>query len=252
MRAFMRHISLAVAFYQLSALFGCAQTNRLRNNMSEAEFEKLRLEMVSVQIADRGVKDKQVLDAMRKVPRHLFVPAALKTMAYEDCPLAIGEGQTISQPYIVGLMTELAHVNSNSVVLEIGTGSGYQAAVLSLLVKKVCTIEFVEPLGRAARERLQAMRYDNVEVRIGDGYQGWPEPLEFDAILITAAINHAPPALLKQLKSKGRLVMPLGDAGDVQWLMIYERQPDGSIREEKSIPVQFVPFLGEGQRKRRE
>jgi protein-L-isoaspartate(D-aspartate) O-methyltransferase len=247
-----RLIQFTLLFAHFFGIWGCAQTTMLKKNLTEEDFLELRRRMVRDQIESRGIKDKEVLEAMRKVPRHQFVPVDLRHLACEDGPLGIGQGQTISQPYIVALMTELARPRKESVVLEIGTGSGYQAAVLSLLVKKVCTIEYIEPLGNAARERLKRLHYDNVEVRVGDGYQGWPEPVTFDAILITAAINHAPPPLIRQLKPGGRLVMPLGDYGDVQWMTIYEKQPDGSLREQRSIPVQFVPFLGEQDGKTRE
>jgi protein-L-isoaspartate(D-aspartate) O-methyltransferase len=229
---------------------GCIYPQNKNPQMSEKDFELKRSRMVSDQIQSRGVADPLVLEAMRKVPRHLFVPSEIRSRAYEDGPLPIGQGQTISQPYIVALMTELAHVNQSSVVLEIGTGSGYQAAVLAILAKRVCTIEYIEPLGSSARELLRQLEYKNVEVRIGDGYRGWPEPLQFDAILITAAINHVPPPLLDQLKTGGRLVVPLGDYGDLQWLTVYEKKAEGKVFIEKSIAVQFVPFLGENVQRR--
>ncbi len=243
---------IAIAFVGtvLLEIPGCAYPRDQAQSMNEKQFELYRSRMVADQIQRRGVTDSAVLEAMRLVPRHAFVPADMRSRAYDDGPLPIGHGQTISQPYIVALMTELARVDKSSVVLEIGTGSGYQAAVLAVLVKKVCTIEYIEPLGTSARERLRQLKYDNIEVRIGDGYSGWPEPLQFDAILITAAINHVPPPLLHQLRTGGRLVVPLGEYGDVQWLTIYKKRPDGKVETEKSIPVQFVPFLGAEAQKR--
>jgi protein-L-isoaspartate(D-aspartate) O-methyltransferase len=215
---------------------------------TEETFQRRRQEMVTEQIAGRGVKDTRVLDVMSKVPRHLFVPKDREHMAYDDRPLPIGNGQTISQPYIVALMTELARVGSQDTVLEIGTGSGYQAAVLSLLAKKVYTIEYLEPLGSAAGQKLKALNYSNVEVKIGDGYLGWPEHQPFDAILVTAAIDHVPKALLEQLKPGGRLVIPVGEEYEVQMLRLLEKDQQGKISQQDVIPVRFVPFLGEGVR----
>jgi protein-L-isoaspartate(D-aspartate) O-methyltransferase len=213
--------------------------------LSEEELSKLRHEMVSRQIVGRGVKDPLVLEAMKKVKRHEFVLPGLEREAYEDGPLPIGEGQTISQPYIVALMTELAKVNPNSLVLEIGTGSGYQAAVLGEIAKEVYTIEIVEKLGNQARERLSALGYKNVHVKIGDGYQGWPEVAPFDAILVTAAPDHIPEPLLDQLKPKGRLVIPVGEM--YQELEVVQKQGT-EIKREKVIPVRFVPMTGEAQK----
>ena len=183
---------------------------------------------------------------MSKVPRHLFVPKDREDLAYDDRPLPIGNGQTISQPYIVAFMTELAKLGQDETVLEIGTGSGYQAAVLSLLAKKVYSIEYLEPLGIAARQRLKALNYSNVEVKIGDGYEGWPEHQPFDAILVTAAIDHVPQALLDQLKPGGRMVIPMGEEFEVQMLRLVEKDRWGKISQQDVIPVRFVPFLGKG------
>jgi protein-L-isoaspartate(D-aspartate) O-methyltransferase len=229
---------------------GCAYPRNQAQNMNEKDFELYRSRMITDQIQHRGVTDSAVLEAMRLVPRHAFVPVEMRSRAYDDGPLPIGQGQTISQPYIVALMTELAHVDKSSVVLEIGTGSGYQAAVLAVLVKQVCTMEYIESLGMSARDRLRQLKYNNVEVRVGDGYNGWPEPMQFDAILITAAINHVPLPLLHQLRRGGRLVVPLGEYGDLQWLTIYKKKSDGRVETEKSIPVQFVPFVGAEAQKR--
>jgi len=208
-------------------------------------FNQEREEMVVQQIAGRDVTDKRVLEAMNKVPRHLFVFLGEERYAYEDRPLPIGHGQTISQPYIVALMTELARIDKEDVVLEIGTGSGYQAAVLSVLASHVYSIEYIEALGREARGRLKSLGYNNVEVKIGDGYEGWPEHQPFDAILVTAAIDHIPQRLIDQLKPGGRLVIPLGGEFENQVLRVVEKDSRGVISHQDIIPVRFVPFLGE-------
>jgi len=203
--------------------------------------------MVSSQIEARGVRDPRVLDALRRVERHRFVPDRLRHRAYEDGPLAIGHEQTISQPYIVALMTEAARVRPGARVLEIGTGSGYQAAVLSLLAGHVYTIEIVEPLARQAEERLGALGYRNVTVRTGDGYRGWPERAPFDAILVTAAPPEIPQPLLDQLAVGGRLVAPVGEVD--QELVVVERTAAG-LERRRILPVRFVPMTGEAQRRR--
>jgi protein-L-isoaspartate(D-aspartate) O-methyltransferase len=200
-----------------------------------------RLEMVESQIAARGVREPAVLDAMRTVPRHRFVPPAESRLAYTDGPLPIGHEQTISQPYIVALMTELIRPSRAVKVLEVGTGSGYQAAVLAECVGEVYTIEIVEPLGRQAEKLLADLGYRNVHVRIGDGYDGWPEAAPFDAIMITAAPERIPQPLLDQLKPGGRLVLPLG-AG-VQDLVVVTKTDRGIVREVVA-PVRFVPMTG--------
>jgi protein-L-isoaspartate(D-aspartate) O-methyltransferase len=205
-------------------------------------YRAARDRMVSLQIEDRGVRDPRVLSAMRSVPRHLFVPAYEREAAYEDHPLDIGQGQTISQPYIVALMTELARPREEEKALEVGTGSGYQAAVLSRLVKKVFTLEIVEPLGREAAGRLKELGYANVEVRVGDGYLGWPEEAPFDIILVTAAPEAVPPPLLEQLRPGGRMVIPVGRSGDVQSLRLLEKEASGAVRSRDLLPVRFVPL----------
>ena len=205
----------------------------------------MRQQMVNRQIIARGVKDPHVLDAMTKVKRHEFVLPSQEQEAYEDGPLPIGEGQTISQPYIVALMTELAKVNKDSRVLEVGTGSGYQAAILSVICARVYSIEIIEKLGLAAKKKLSELGYDNVEVRIGDGYQGWPEAAPFDAILVTAAPDHIPQPLIDQLKVGGRLVIPVGDF--YQELEVITKKEAGVDRE-KMIPVRFVPMTGEAEK----
>lgn len=206
--------------------------------------EKERAEMVKFQIADRGIADPLVLEAMRAVKRHKFLPAMQEHRAYEDGPVSIGKGQTISQPYIVALMTELAQVGPEDTVFEVGTGSGYQAAVLGEIVKEVYTVEYHEALGLQAKERLAALGYDNVHVRVGDGYAGWPEHAPFDAILVTAGIDHVPQPLIEQLKAGGRMVIPVGADGYTQELLVIEKNADGSVQQTKTIPVRFVPFLG--------
>ncbi len=187
--------------------------------------------------------DEGVMDAMREVPRHEFVPPEFRgAAAYRDSPLPIGNGQTISQPYIVALMSDLADVGPESIVLEIGTGSGYQAAILAEIVNHVYTIEIVEPLGRRAAETLERLGYDNVSVRIGDGYAGWPEQAPFDAIVVTAAPEQVPEPLIQQLRIGGRLVIPVGGRGQTQSLQVLEKTGAGEILTTDVLPVRFVPF----------
>ena len=202
--------------------------------------ERAREKMVQRQIEARGVKDARVLDAMRKVERHKFVTNRTIVESYDDYPLSIGYGQTISQPYIVALMTELCRLKGNEKVLEIGTGSGYQAAVLSLLAKDVYSIEIVEELGKSAKQRLKDLKYDNVVVRIGDGYKGWTEEAPFDVIILTASPPEIPEALLKQLKDGGVLVAPVGDF--TQELVRVEKK-DGKYSKETITYVRFVPMI---------
>lgn len=206
-----------------------------------------RREMVSRHIAGasggaRRIDDPAVLDAMRAVPRHEFVPPELRSAAYRNRPLPIGHGQTISQPYIVGLMTDLLEPEPGDRVLEIGTGSGYQAAVLAEIVDSVFTIEIIRPLATSARERLRRLGYGNVAARHGDGYFGWPERAPFDGIVVTAAAAHIPPPLIEQLAPGARMVIPVGPPFRVQRLMLVEKRPDGSVRQRSIAPVQFVPF----------
>ncbi len=188
------------------------------------------------------MEDGRVLGAMRTVPRHVFVPPDLLELAYADRPLPIGHGQTISQPYIVAAMTELLQVGPGDRILEIGTGSGYQAAVLAEIVGRVFTIEIVEPLAEDARERLRRLGYDNVEVRRGDGYYGWEEKAPFQGIVVTAAASHIPPPLLEQLQPGARMVIPVGPPLQVQTLMLIEKRLDGRIVQRSLMPVRFVPF----------
>ena len=200
-----------------------------------------RTRMVAQQIRARGVADARVLEAMGTVPRERFVPSELAFRAYDDMPLPIGLGQTISQPYIVAYMTEMLGVTPDHRVLEIGTGSGYQAAVLGELAREVYTIEIVPELARRAAATLEALGYTNVHVRAGDGYAGWPEHAPFDRIMVTAAPDEIPQPLLDQLGPDGRLVIPVGEQGRTQWMTIVDKTPQG-VAERRTIPVQFVPF----------
>jgi protein-L-isoaspartate(D-aspartate) O-methyltransferase len=210
-----------------------------------ADFAVMREQMVHSQIEDRGITNAAVLTALRKVPRHEFVPASQQARAYEDHPLPIGLGQTISQPYIVALMSELAQVKRGDRVLEVGTGSGYQAAVLAELGAEVHTIEILEPLARSAAERLRRLGYDKVVAKAGDGYLGWKEHAPFDTILVTAAVEPVPPPLTEQLKPGGRLVIPVGQPGEVQNLMVLEKDAAGKIHSRDIAPVVFVPLTRE-------
>ena len=185
-----------------------------------------------------------VIAAMEKVERHRFVPSELAAVAYLNRPLPIGYGQTISQPFIVALMTDLMKVKAGDKVLEIGTGSGYQAAVLAEIASSVYSIEIIEPLGNQAGERLKLLGYGNVKTRVDDGYYGWPEAAPFDAIMVTAVASHVPPPLLKQLKPGGRMVIPLGTQFLTQYLMLVEKQMDGSVTSHQILPVRFVPLTG--------
>ena len=184
-----------------------------------------------------------VRKALGKVERHRLVPAGQVSAAYRNHPLPIGSGQTISQPYIVALSTDLAQVDANSVVLEVGTGSGYQAAVLAELASRVFSIELIPSLGNEARKRLEELGYGNIEVRIGDGYKGWPEKAPFDAIVVTAAAPRVPQALLDQLKPGGRMVIPVGGEGDTQYLKLITRRAGGGYDEKRVLPVRFVPLV---------
>ena len=209
----------------------------------DALAERRRL-MVREQIAGEGIRDPRVLEAMAEVPRHLFVPEALRDRAYEPRPLPIGEGQTISQPYIVGYMTEALGLAPGHRVLEVGTGSGYQAAVAARIAREVYTVEIFESLATSARALLASLRAGNVTVRHGDGYYGWPEKAPFDAIIVTCAGGHVPPPLLKQLRPGGRLVMPVGGPFLTQTLVLVEKGEDGSLTQRELLPVVFVRLLG--------
>ena len=204
-------------------------------------YKTRRMEMVRSQIEARGVNNGKVLNAMRKVPRHLFVPEEEQPYAYEDRPLPIGYGQTISQPYIVAYMTSEIWPQKSDRVLEIGTGSGYQAAVLSEIVDEVYTLEIIPGLGKEAKERLAKLGYDNVHVKVSDGYYGWKEKAPFDAIIVTAAARDVPPPLIEQLDEGGRMIIPIGPKYGGQVLVLIEKRK-GKIREKALLPVAFVPF----------
>jgi protein-L-isoaspartate(D-aspartate) O-methyltransferase len=209
-------------------------------------FNIARTRMVEAQIKARGIKDLLVLKAMLRVKRHLFVPKQLWDTAYEDYPLPIGHGQTISQPYIVALMTELLELKGGEKVLEIGTGSGYQAAIIADIAEEVFTIEIVEDLARTAKERLYKLGYSNIHVRAGDGYKGWPEEAPFDAIILTAAPDHIPEPLLEQLKLNGVIILPMGSYFQDLYRI---RKTKKGILKEKIAPVRFVPMTGEAENK---
>jgi protein-L-isoaspartate(D-aspartate) O-methyltransferase len=205
--------------------------------------------MVARQIEAREVEDPNVLRAMRTVPRHAFVPTAQRAYAYRDHPLPIGHDQTISQPYIVGFMTEALRLDPNSRVLEIGTGSGYQAAVCAEIARAVYTIEIVEPLAKSSAKLLKKLGYRNVFVKAGDGFYGWPEHAPFDAIIGTAAAERVPPPLLEQLADGGRMILPVEGAMGFQYLILLTKDEEGKLHERKVMPVRFVPMTGEVQRR---
>ncbi len=208
------------------------------------DFEALRHKMVEQQIVARGIKDKGVIEAMKRVPRHLFVPEKYRRFAYHDGPLPIGEGQTISQPYIVAFMTEALSLQPHHKVLEIGTGSGYQAAVLAEIVDKVYTIEIIPSLARRAEALLRGMGYENIFVLTGDGYKGWPQHAPFDAIIVTCAPEEIPKPLIEQLREGGRMVIPVGPQDTVQKLILATKQ-NGKLRLQTLLPVRFVPMVRE-------
>lgn len=227
-----KHVGAAIAVWGVMA------------SLSATEPREALEDMVTTQIQNRGVTDKKVLAAMRTVPRREFVPESMREHALEDSPLPIGHGQTISQPYIVGLMSELLALEPTDRVLEIGTGSGYQAAILSQLADEVYTIEIVEPLAREAGATLARLGYSNVHVRAGNGWLGWPEAAPFDAIIVTCAPDDIPSALQEQLREGGRLVIPVGPEGGVQELYLMEKK-DGVMTKKSVLPVRFVPMTGE-------
>jgi len=229
----------------VGAALGCS-VNRTAADTPEG-FEQARERMVSEQIEARGVRDARVLAAMRRVPRHEFVPFGQRAYAYEDRPLPIGHGQTISQPYIVAVMSEALELDGSEKVLEIGTGSGYQAAVLAELAAEVYTIEIVEPLAERAADDLKRLGFEKLRVRAGDGYRGWPEAAPFDAIIVTAAPDHVPQSLVDQLAVGGRMVIPVGRM--FQELVLITRDEQG-VRHEDLLAVRFVPMVGEAEKKR--
>lgn len=207
------------------------------------DFKRLRDFMVDTQLMPRGIKDRRVLDAMRKVPRHLFVDDSIQYRAYDDIALPIGEGQTISQPYMVAIMTELLQLKGDEKVLEIGTGSGYQAAVLAELSREVFTIERVAVLAKRAEERFQSLGYNNIHVRVGDGTLGWPEKSPFDRVVITAGSPRIPQTVLEQLSDEGIIVAPIGDYFSQQLTII--KKSKGTLSEQLHTPCMFVPLIGE-------
>jgi protein-L-isoaspartate(D-aspartate) O-methyltransferase len=228
------------AFFALRPSEPSPRSDRASRN----DFAAQRVEMVDTQIAARGVEDRRVLAAMAEVPRHEFVPRAEVEHAYSDGPLPIGFGQTISQPYIVALMTELAQVQQGDKVLEIGTGSGYQAAVLAELSDRVYSVEIVPELARSAADQLRRVGYPSIRVRGADGYFGWETFAPFDAILVTAAPDHVPPPLIRQLKEGGRMVIPVGPPGSYQTLWRF-RKTGGKVESENVTDVAFVPLTRE-------
>jgi protein-L-isoaspartate(D-aspartate) O-methyltransferase len=210
---------------------------------SAQDFSALREKMVKEQLESRGIKSKEVLKAMRKVERHRYVPKEIVAQAYEDRPLPIGEGQTISQPYVVAFMTEALALKSSDKVLEIGTGSGYQAAILGELCKEVYTIEIIESLGEKAKALLQS-QYKNIFVKIGDGYEGWPEAAPFDAILVTCSPTHVPGPLQEQLAEGGRMIIPVGERFTQELVLLTKK--NGKLSRQSTIPVLFVPMKDKG------
>jgi len=219
------------------------------NLEEEIDFSRARKEMVETQIKARGITDKRVLAAMLKVERHKFVPPEIRHLAYTDQPLPIGEGQTISQPYIVALMTELLKLKGDEKVLEVGTGSGYQAAILAELCKEVYTVEILKPLAERAKKLLKKLGYKNVFVKHGDGFFGWKEHAPFDAIIVTCAPPYIPKPLIEQLAEGGRMVIPVGPEWKWQDLLVIEKIK-GKIKKRKVAPVRFVPMIGKGVKER--
>ncbi len=238
---------LLLAVLALAAPWACAES-------AEKTVSERRAEMIREIEADfratryetgKGEIDPRVKAAMARVPRHEFVPESVRGRAYDNRPLPIGHGQTISQPYIVALMTDLLELGEDAVVLDVGTGSGYQAAVLAEIAARVYSIEIVAELGREARARLERLGYENVEVKIGDGFFGWPEKAPFDGILIAAAADEIPQPLIDQLKPGGRMILPHGDPSRSQDLLVLEKNESGELTRRSTIPVRFVPLTGE-------
>ncbi|MFO7997934.1 MAG: protein-L-isoaspartate(D-aspartate) O-methyltransferase [Bacteroidales bacterium] len=227
----------------LFVIFAGLVTTGQDRDRNDEPYERERLLMVRNQLQARDIQHRATLNAMRTVPRHLYVPPAQQRFAYQDRPLPIGYGQTISQPYIVAYMTQIIRPAPGFRILEIGTGSGYQAAVLAEIAGEVYTVEIIEELGRSAKSLLE-QQYDNVHVKIGDGYYGWEEHGPFDAIVVTAASEHIPPLLLEQLKEGGRMIIPVGSPFQVQILMLVEKKASG-ITTRSLMPVRFVPFTRE-------
>jgi len=239
------HLSRWIATGVGTALLAVFTPACAEKSPAKEEFVQKREQMVQRDLAARGITNQVVLAAMGKVPREDFVLPTYRAAAYEDHALPIEAKQTISQPYIVAAMTEAIRPSRDDVVLEVGTGSGYQAAILAEIVKEVYTIEIVEQLAKQASSRLKTLRYTNVTVRAGDGYVGWPEHAPFDAIIVTAAPDHVPEPLIQQLKVGARMVIPVGEQRGGQDLLVLEKQADGSVKKQSLMPVRFVPLTGE-------
>jgi protein-L-isoaspartate(D-aspartate) O-methyltransferase len=247
----LRFITLFLLLIFFLAILPCSKAGNQPHTLNYASaasgddkddpYKRERESMVNDQILDRGISDQKTLNAMLKVKRHLFVPESQKPYAYEDRPLPIGYGQTISQPYIVAFMTEFLKLRPEYKVLEIGTGSGYQAAVLAEIVKEVYTVEIIPELGRSAAERLKSLGYENIKVRVEDGYYGWEENSPYDAIIVTAAAGSVPPPLIKQLKDGGKMIIPVGSPFFFQYLVSVEKS-GGEITTKRLIGVSFVPL----------
>ena len=233
------YLVLIITF--LILLGGGSGSPAQKSGMRDDPYQYMRDKMVSTQIKARGIRNREVLDAMMKVQRHLFVPDHYRDSAYSDYPLPIGHGQTISQPYIVAYMTEILNLQNDHRVLEIGTGSGYQAAILGELVKEVYTVEIIPELEKAAEKRLMELGYDNIRIRASDGYFGWKEHAPYDAIIVTAAADYIPPPLIDQLRNKGKMIIPVGSPFNVQTLMLVEKQGE-EISTKSLMSVRFVPF----------
>lgn len=242
-------LAAAVALLASASVMGAAGEDRYASERKQMLEEIARITRETRSETGRAVLDERVMAALGRVPRHRLVPPGEEPHAYRNRPLAIGHGQTISQPFIVALMTDLLEVRPGDKVLEIGTGSGYQAAVLAEMGARVHTIEIVEPLAKEAASRLAALGYRTIETRIGDGYRGWPEAAPFDSIVVTAAAPEVPPALTEQLKVGGKLVIPVGASGGVQTLYVIEKQADGKLSRREALSVRFVPMTGARPRK---
>ncbi len=243
-----KSLSIILIFIFLLLLANCTEGKRASDSSPKGDYKTMREGMVETQIKARGVKEPRVLAAMLKVERHLFVPKDLRPTAYSDQPLPIGEGQTISQPYIVALMTELLDLKGEEKILEVGTGSGYQAAILAELAKEVYTIEIIEKLATSAERLLFDLGYKNIKVKAGDGYLGWPEAAPFDAIIVTCAPDHIPKPLMDQLKEGGRMVIPVGELTQ-ELKKIVKR--GGKLETTNVIPVIFVPMTGDGVKEKK-
>ncbi|KJR96729.1 MAG: protein-L-isoaspartate O-methyltransferase [Desulfobulbaceae bacterium BRH_c16a] len=241
----MRILFLLLVFLTTFCVGSLAESEESFTSAREELVQKIEEDVRSTRFyIDKESLDPKVMAAMRSVPRHEFVPRSLRSYAYENRPLAIGYGQTISQPFIVALMTDLLEVAPTDRVLEVGTGSGYQAAILAQLVQRVYTIEIIEPLAKEAEERLERLEMSNIKTRIGDGYYGWSEAAPFDAIIVTAAAGQIPPPLIRQLKEGGRMVIPVGSGFQTQQLLLITKEGEDRITTRQILPVVFVPLTG--------